>query len=177
MGDIKITIEGLPALLQNVSSFPKEIQEEISAEILDSVFKINGQQRRLAPKDQGGLVRNIGYERRQTQDSAIFALYSNSEQSGYVEFGTRLRVSVPAEVAAIASEMSGKGIKTKLKAREAIYAWCKRKGIEKRAWYPIFIAIMTVGIIPHPFFFKPFFDERPKLLKRIETIVNEQRKL
>src|SRR3990172_7623449 len=173
MGDIKITIKGLPELLAKVSTFPADIQEEISAEILDSVFRINGQERRLAPKDQGGLARGIGYERKQSQNVAHFLIYSNSEQSGYMEFGTRFRVSVPAELTAVANEMRGKGIKTRLKAREAIYAWCKRKGIEKRAWYPIFLAIMTVGIIPHPFFFKPFFDERPKLLERIERIVNE----
>lgn len=173
MSDIKITIAGLPELITRVSEMPEHVQNEVEGEIIDSVLRINGMQRRKAPVDQGGLRRGIGFNRVQSEHEAFFEIYSNAEQSGYIEFGTRLRVSVPANLAGIAEPMQGAGISSRLKAKEAIYAWCKRKGIEKRAWYPIFIAIMRVGIIPNPFFFQPFFDESPKLLKRIEDIVNE----
>jgi len=172
MSDIRINISGLTQVLSQVQRLPKEVQEEVSGEILDSVLRINGQQRKLAPKDQGGLARGIGFERKQSGDIVVFELFSNSEHSGYMEFGTRFRARVPAQLVGIANEMRGPGISTSLKAKQAIYAWCKRKGIEKRAWYPIFIAIMTVGVIPHPFFFGPFLDEMPKLIQRIQTIVN-----
>lgn len=171
MSDIIISVTGLSELLSQATRFPKEVQEEIEAEVYDSVSRINAMQRRKAPKDQGGLVRGIGYSTRRAQNVAYYEVYSNAEQSGYMEFGTRYRVRVPSNLQGIAQAMKGKGISTKLKAKEAIYAWCKRKGIEERAWYPIFIAIMTVGIIPHPFFFQPFFDEAPKLLERIRKIV------
>ena len=171
MSDIKIGVIGLSELLSSASKFPAEVQQEIEAEILDSVNQINGAQRRMAPKDQGGLARGIGNIRRRAANFAHFEIFSNAEQSGYMEFGTRYRVRVPSNLQAVAQEMRGRGITSKLKAKEAIYAWCKRKGIEERAWYPIFIAIMTVGIIPHPFFFQPFFDEAPRLLERIKKVI------
>jgi GNAT superfamily N-acetyltransferase len=175
MRDIAITIEGLPELLTIVSGLSNEVQEEVEGEILDSVLRITATQRRLAPVDQGGLRRNIGFERKQENDKAEFLIFSNSEQSGYIEFGTRYRVNIPAGLVGIAEPFQGPGIRTRLRAKEAIYGWAKRKGIPERAWYPIFLAIMTVGIIPHPFFFGPFFDESPKLLQRIETIINQNR--
>ena len=172
MSDLKINVTGLSQLIAQVEKLPKDIQEEVSGEIIDSVMRINGHQRRLAPKDQGGLVRGIGYDRKQTQTHAIFNLFSNSEHSGYMEFGTKYRARVPAALTSIANEMRGPGISSTLKAKQAIYAWCKRTGIEKRAWYPIFVAIMAVGVKPHPFFFQPFFDESPKLLQRIRDILS-----
>jgi GNAT superfamily N-acetyltransferase len=173
MGDIRINIAGLSEIVSRLERLPIEVQEEVEGEIIDSVMRINGQQRKLAPIDQGGLRRGIGYERKQGQGFSHFELYSNSEQSGYMEFGTRFRVRVPANLVGIAESMRGPGIATRLRAKEAIYAWCKRKGIEKRAWYPIYLAIMTIGVKPKPFFFQPFFDEAPRLLERVERLVND----
>lgn len=173
MADIVINITGLPELLAQVRRLPNDVQEEVDAEILDSVMRINGAQRRLAPKDQGGLARGIGFERRNGQNVSFFEIYSNSEHSGYMEFGTRLRVRVPAQLQAMAMQMMGVGIRSRLRAKEAIYAWAKRRGISESAWYAIYIAIMTVGVSPHPFFFQPFFDETPRLLDRIRAIVRQ----
>lgn len=172
MGDIRINIAGLSQLINQISVLPREVQEEIDAEIIDSVFRINAKQRRNAPKDQGGLVRGIGFERKQGATFSRFEIFSNSEHTGYVEFGTKYRVRVRPELTAIANQMRGPGISTRLTAKQAIYAWAKRKGIEKRAWYAIFMAIMATGIRPQPFFFDPFFEESPILLQRIQNIVD-----
>lgn len=173
MGDIKIRIEGLSELISRVEKLPIEIQEEISGEIIDSVMRINGKQRRLAPKDQGGLARGIGYERKQGQNKAHFELFSNSEQSGYMEFGTKSRIDIPSNLTSIAMQFKGAGIKSKLKAKEAIYAWCKRHGIDKKGWWFVYMSIMKFGVRPHPFFFKHLFDEAPLLIERITSIVNK----
>jgi hypothetical protein len=177
MSDLIIKINGLPELLNNISQLSNAIQDEVTGEILDTVFKISGKQKRKAPIDQGGLRRGIGFQERKTKDRVFFELFSNSEISAYQEFGTRLRVRVPAGLEQIANEARGSGIRTSLTAKQAIYAWCQRLGIEKRAWYPIFITLMTVGIIPKQFFFQPFFDEERLLLEKIERIINEDRNL
>lgn len=173
MSDVRINISGLSQVLNQVSRLSHDVQQEVDGEIIDAVMRINGKQRRLAPVDQGGLRRGIGFERKQLPNASFFDLFSNSEHSGYIEFGTRYRVRVRPELVAIANEMRGPGVSSRLKAKAAIYAWCKRKGIEKRAWYAIFLAIMTVGIKPQPFFFDPFFEEAPVLLRRIQDIVNQ----
>lgn len=177
MSDIIITIQGLPELLNKLSDYPESVRDEVADEILDSVFKINSQQRRLAPADQGGLRRNIGFDQRVEGDNAFFNIFSNSEHSAYMEFGTRYRVRIPAGLEELAETFRGAGISSRLKAKEAIYAWCERVGIPKRGWYPVFLAIMTVGVMPHPFFIQPFLDEKPKLLSRIEAIINENKQL
>lgn len=171
MSDIVISVTGLSELLSQASNFSAEIQEEIDAEIIDFVMIVNGKQRKLAPVDQGGLRRGIGFERKHTATASSFDMYSNAEQSGYMEFGTRTLTKVPPGLESVAGEMKGAGIKSKLKAKEAIYAWCKRVGINKKYWWWIFMKIMSVGVRPHPFFFQPFFDESPKLIARISKIL------
>jgi hypothetical protein len=76
---------------------------------------------------------------------------SGADYSAFIEFGTRSRVQVPADLAQYAQQF--KGGNGGGDAKTAIYEWCRLKGIDEKNWWWIFIKIMTVGINPHPFFF------------------------
>ena len=98
-------------------------------------------------------------------------LVSRAEWSAFVEFGTRLKVSIPAGLEQEAAAAQVKTGGSSGRAKELIFAWCARKGIEQKFWYPIFVQIMTEGISPHPFFFKQLDAEKANLLNRLQQIL------
>jgi hypothetical protein len=99
-----------------------------------------------------------------------WALVSGASYSAFVEFGTRSNVVIPAGLEAEAAKFR-EGSLSSLSAKEAIFNWCARHGIDRKFWYAIFIKIMTAGVHPHPFFFKQLEAERPQLLNRLQQIL------
>ncbi len=84
-----------------------------------------------------------------------------------MEWGTKTKVKVPADIATYASQFRGGGSSggnVKLK----IFEWMKRVGIPPERQYFVFISIITKGISPHPF----FFIQRPIVEKALFTGVN-----
>ena len=179
MPNTSVTLSGLDELLGRISRLPMEAKEEVHYEVIDFVQRVSAIQKRKARKDQGGMVRGIGYTDHSSGLNVNIEMFANSEQSGYIEFGTKRKVD-HAYIAKyglqdVALAMKGPGIKSKLGPKEAIYAWCKRKSIEEKYWFVIFVHIMIYGISPKPFFYEPFFTEQGKLISNIEKIINENR--
>lgn len=116
--------------------------------------------KQAAPKDQGRLVNEIrSVKRAQLKHEVVV----NSEQAPWMEWGTKRRVRVPSDLTAYAATFKGKYTKGKVSAKKAIFEWCKRKGIDKKAWYSIYRSIMVNGVKPHPF----FFIQRPAVQKQL----------
>lgn len=165
---VKVTLSGFDKLKDRLQKAIKEVPGEVDAELQVAANEIRSAAIRDAPADQGLLRSEI-----QVTGSALsWGVFSNALYSGYVEFGTKSNVQIPAGLQGIAAELRGSGTSS-IKAKEAIYAWCQRKGIEKRLWYPIFIKIMVQGIKPHPFFFKQLEPAQKKLIKNIENILKQ----
>lgn len=113
---------------------------------------------RDAPKDFGKLSGSISPSQERV---GVWDVNSPQLYSPYMEWGTKSRVSVPAELQGYASQFIGAG--TGKGVKELIYAWVLRKGLGKEAQWPIFISIITKGVKPHPFFFK----QRPIVEKQL----------
>jgi hypothetical protein len=181
MPEFTLYFSGLNEALVTLKNYPKEVQQEVKAEILASVQTISAKQKRLAPKDQGGLVLSMGFDSEESTTAVNYTLFANSEHAAYLEFGTKSKVNVPLELQQIAQQAMGPGLSSSLTAKQAIFAWVDRLGLGEKAKYPIYIEIIKRGISPYspfgrtPFFFQPFFDERGKLLQRITVILNESR--
>ncbi len=141
----------------------KEVDNEMNASIL--TMKQGAQ--RDAPRDTGTLANEI------SADTSVFlekSLVSAADYSAFVEFGTRSLVQIPPGLEAEAAQFRGSTGGT-LGAKEAIFNWCARHGIDRKFWYPIFIKIMVKGIRPHPFFFKQLDAEKANLLNRLQQIL------
>lgn len=168
---ITVKAKGFAQELAKLRALPKKAQREIEAEIQDSARQMVQQAKRDAPKDQGILVNEITeYKLR----DLTWRVVSNADHSEYVEFGTKSKVRIPEGLTDYSKEVT-KEKTSSLTAKEAIFNWCKRQGIEPRAWYAIYIAIMSKGIAPRPFFFKQIAVIEPRLKQNIQRIVNEQR--
>jgi len=117
---VTVKIQGLDELIGKIETLPDTLKKEASAILEDGarVFVRNAQA--IAPIDTGRLKGGISYEK---IGDATYEVISAAEYSAYLEFGTIEKVSVPSELAEVAIQFKGKGL--------------RRNG----------------GILPHPFFF------------------------
>lgn len=168
---IKARVKGLDATIRNAKNLSGNIKKKIEAEIQDGARLVVRNAKRDAPKDQGILVNEITEFK--VKDFS-WRIVSGAGHSEWVEFGTRTKYRIPQGLEDYSREVV-KEQKSSLGAKEAIFAWCKRQGIEPQAWYPIYIAIMTKGIAPRPFFFKQVAVVEPVLIRNIQNVINEQR--
>lgn len=167
MADSSIT--GLDALRNQLSKLPLQMQTEIKQEIQASALTIVRNAQAKAPVDQGRLRSLISVNNISDLEVEVV---SGADYSAYLEFGTGKRVSIPAGLEAVAAQAKGTGRVGSLSAKDAIYAWCARVGIDKKLWWTIFISIMTNGIKAHPFFFSSYYAEKPNLINRIKKILS-----
>jgi hypothetical protein len=122
----------------------------------------------LAPKDEGFLQNRITVKEISQLE---YEYVAQDKKAAWLEFGTKKKVQIPSELSDVAQKYKGIGLGSGLNARQTIYDWCKRKGIPKEAWYPIYREIVTNGIKPHPYFFPAYNRVKPKLIKRIKEIM------
>lgn len=163
-----VQLKGFKELQDRINKAAKELPGEVDAELFLAVERMRDGAVNDAPADQGLLREGIQNVK---NGELSHSLVSNAIYSAYQEFGTGSKVSIPAGLEEIAVQAKGGHISS-LSAKDAIYAWAKRNGIEQRLWWPIFISIMVKGITPHPFFFKQLEAVQPELLKNIENILN-----
>jgi hypothetical protein len=161
---VYLKVQGLAELKKKFGRIPSDVAAEVDAEMHAASQEYVTLAVRDAPKDRGILIQGISADAKGIMRHEVV---SSSPISAYLEFGTRTRVQVPADLAAYAQQFMGPGASGG-DAKKAIYEWCRRNGIPKEAWYPIYKKIMTVGINPHPYFFKqrgPVMAELKKNLK------------
>lgn len=192
MGDIiKISAPGIADVIRDISSYNAKTQALISAELKASVQTMVRNAKRAAPKDMGNLASGVNYKE---VNQTLFEYFSQSEYSGFDEFGTKRYRKIPPEVQRLGIQFStSKTSGTAEQALKFITAWVKRKGIRfdsasvqkggknagknkqlsiEQTAYFIFHFIMINGIKPQPFFFPAMLNETPLLQKRLELIIN-----
>ena len=170
MSSVNVNIKGFDELKSRLRNMPAKMVRLVDAELQDGVRAMVAEAKQRAPADQGIL-------RMEITDQKIaplkYKFLSGAIYSAYVEFGTRSLVSVPPGLAEYAAQFLNAGGISSLGAKEAIFAWCKRKGIPPKAWYPIFLKIMIVGTKPQPFFFPAFDRIEPIIVANIKRALQE----
>lgn len=187
---LTLKVQGISQFQKKLNGLPAKLQKEVAGEIEDSARKVNAKQIRLVPVDEGGIKQSTGYKKTKPLETELF---SNKVYTPFMEFGTKSRASIPAELTAYAKQFNKKGPKLTFEEfLKIITDWVRRKGIagtysvktkrrlgskttkadeDSQAAYPIAVSILNKGVHPHPFFFQPFFDERKALVERVRKIV------
>lgn len=165
-----VRIVGLPELVDRLQKIPDSVSREVSEELRVGAEGIAADAKASAPGDVGTLRQQIGVKK---ITDLTFEVISGAEYSPYVEFGTLLEVSIPPELQAYAAQFKGNGQGGNLSAKEAIFAWCERHGIEREAWFAIYMKLIRVGMKPHPFFFSAFNRQKPIILERIQKVLKD----
>lgn len=152
-----VTLSGFKEFEQKCKNIPQILMQELDGEVEDAARLWESLAVQAAPVDQGFLK---GLISKQKITLGEWEVTSEAEHSAFLEFGTKTRVSVPAELQVYA--MNFKTGYTPGGAKKMIFAWMKRVGIVKEAWWVVFMSIIIKGIYPHPFFFpqKPLAEKQ-----------------
>jgi hypothetical protein len=145
----RIDLKGFKEFKTKLKTLPSQVRREIGFEVLDAAQHWEQRAKRDVPKDQGRLAGTIHSAKVKEMESEVTA---NAEHAPYMEWGTKKKVKVPADIADYAAQFRGGGSGGG-NAKEHIYAWMRRVGIPaERQWF-VFISIIVNGVTPHPFFF------------------------
>lgn len=167
-----ITLSGFKEFEQKCLNMTAEILEECDGEIEDAAKTWEGLAKDAAPVDFAtpGLAGGVSHTEVVDHSADVV---SNAEYSAFIEWGTKSRVRVPAELQAYAAGFISKG-GSPGKAKEMIYAWCSRHGIPKNAYFLVYRSIMRFGIHPHPFFFIQEPVVEVEFLEHLRNILNTE---
>jgi hypothetical protein len=165
-----ITLSGFKEFADKCNNLPAQLAEEIDGEVEDAARLWESGAINDAPVDQGFLKAGITKDK---TDNGEWNITSNAEYSAFIEWGTKTRVNVPAELQAYAVTFRGGGSRGG-NAKILIYAWMDRVGVPKQFQFITFISIITKGIHPHPFFFiqEPIVEQQ--LLTNVRNILNTE---
>lgn len=170
MAGFTIELKGLDQTLKRLDTvkFKQDVQDELNAFGVDVVTDA----KLLAPVDEGLLKNLISTVIGQLSVTII----ATAEYSAYLEFGTRRFAEVyvsalPETWQVFASQFKGAGGGTFEELVFNLVRWCKAKGIEEKAAYPIALKILREGIIPHSFLYPAFEKNRLLLIERLKTLL------
>lgn len=163
MSDARII--GLAELKLKLQNMTPKTAAAVSIELSDGAKQIAAEAKQNAPGDQGFLRQQIGVKK---INNLTFEVISGVEYSPFMEFGTLQSVDIPPGLEGYAAQFKGGVDSGGLSAKEAIFAWCARQGIDESAWYVIFLKIMKVGVHPHPFFFPAVNRWKPLILAGVK---------
>lgn len=167
-----ITISGFKEFANKCNKLPGELLDKADGVAEDAADTWESLAKLAAPKDIGspGILSGISNKR---LSQGNWEVVSASDHSPYMEFGTRSKARIPADLVAYASQFKGPTGQTD--AKKFIFAWAKRVGLPEDAWWPVFISIMRFGVNPHPFFFvqKPIVEAQ--FIKDLKQIIETPR--
>ena len=126
---------------------------------------------RTNSSDEGMLLRSISPKYGQGLASVV----ASAKYAAYIEFGTRKYAadyvsSLPADWQTYAATFKGKAGGTFKEFLLSIMGWVSRKGIDKKAAYPIARKIMIDGIRAKPFLYPSVQKTLPELKKNLIAI-------
>lgn len=193
MATLKFDIKGFSELQAKIKALPKELQEEVVGEIQAWGNDVNAEQLGLISQQK---IQDLGALQQNTKAKPLpngVELVSNVYYAPYIEFGTRSKVKVPAELNDYASQFKGKKRGDYYDFLNAILDWVKRKGITAtysvksrrrtntkadrerllNVAQAIANSILRNGIAPRPYFFPPYLRKRKELINRLNVVIGK----
>jgi len=194
---MSLKLDGVQDTLNKLKNVNNKITREIDDELLSAANKIRSDAEKLAPKNFRELVNSINFEKVGLMQYSIFA---DAYHAPYIEFGTKKKTKVPADMSAVATAVKGRPKRgTFAEMVDNIQDWIKRKGIaatqvrqvgtgkrkgqfkksgslaqaiyERQLAFLIARKIYLTGINPQPFLYPAFMKNKSKLITRIQEIL------
>lgn len=127
------------------------IQDDINAKIKDALYGVGtdgrAELKRTCPRASGNLKDNIDFNLK-SSGSKVELSFTMPEYAKYVEYGIPPRGEGPFKRPTLTKEFV-----------QAIEEWCRAKGIELEAAYPIARMLSKQGTRPQPFV-RPLFNNK-----------------
>jgi hypothetical protein len=162
-------VKGMPQVIAELKKFGKDAEKKINAETEAIAFQIESEAKKLAPKNFGKLAQSISHKK---VKDMTYKVTVNEIYGVYMEFGTGSKVNIPAEFKDMAATFKGKKQGTFKQGLEAIKVWCRAKGIDEKAAYPIFAKILGAGVNPQPFLYPSWVKGKKDYLDNLKKALN-----
>ena len=171
---IKLKLDNLKEAVRNIESWQYKKLSETGKAIKGSALAITREAKMKAPVNVGRLRADIQHDVTKTDAGRIIQadVFNTVSYAPYVEFGTKGNVNVPDELQDYAKTFQGREGGTFDELLESITDWARKKGIPEGAVYPIARKIAREGVKAQPYLYPAYEQERPKLIKRLEDILN-----
>lgn len=188
MAKFTVKIKGLDQLKKKLNAKgQKDLVNDIRNEFKLAAKNIASLARSYAIVNNGLLRNSIEFESTSTLG---FSIYSKASYAPYVEFGTKTKVQVPADMQDIALQFknSKQDRGNWQEFKENIKNWIKQKGIvpqingrnavnpDQQDWDDMYFLIMMSiyknGISPKPFLYPAFKEGTKDLQKQIDNVIN-----
>lgn len=141
-----ITLTGFKEFEAKLKAMPGILIREIGGEVFASGQLWVDKAKNAAPVDVGFLTGQISMQRMAPMEINVT---SHASYSAYMEWGTKRRTKVPADLSTYAAQFKGKGSGDYYEFLNAILDWVIRKGIANRysikTQKPIKINILKPG--------------------------------
>jgi HK97 gp10 family phage protein len=172
-------VTGVNQVIAELRKFGKDAEKMINYETEAAAFEIAKNAKTLAPKNFGKLAQSISVsqpisDRGKALSTMVVTV--NEVYGAYMEFGTGTKVKVPDEFKNMAATFQGSTGKSWREGLEAIKIWCKAKGIDEKAAYPIFAKILGAGVNPQPFLYPAWTKGKSDYLKNLKRLLNNYNK-
>ena len=162
------SVQGMASLLRKLNRLGDA--KEIDAITEGAAMEIQLDAVQRAPVDLGKLRQSI--HQRKVSDK-IYQVVVGVNYGPFVEFGTGPQVKVPIELSTMALKFKGGNGGSFADGLESIKDWCRKKGIEESAAYPIFMSILKKGMRPQPYLYPAFVKGRLQYIKELEQYIKE----
>lgn len=171
---MEIQVKGLDSLIKKFDKLSKDAKVEVQAELnawADSTATNAKSLVRANSSDEGNLLRSIN----PNYGNGWASVTASAKYASYIEFGTRKFASayvssLPADWQTYASTFKGKAGGTFNEFLLSIMGWVSRKGIDKKAAYPIAKSIMINGIQARPYMYPSVNKTLPILKQNLKAI-------
>jgi HK97 gp10 family phage protein len=169
---MKLEVKGLNVLTKKFDKLSKDLQNDINSALQAWADDVATDAKMLVPVDEGVLKNSISSQYGNGYASVTVA----SEYGAYIEFGTRKFAanyvnSLPSDWSSYASTFKGTTGRTFAEMVKSIMGWCKRKGIDENAAYPIAKSILINGIRPRPYLYPSVNKNTPQLMEDLKDII------
>ena len=171
---MELQVKGIDALIKKMDKLAAAAKLEVQAELndwADTTAQNAIQLVSINSSDEGLLKNSI----KPLYGDGSATVVASTKYAAYIEFGTRKYAaayvgSLPADWQTFAATFKGKTGGTFKEFLLSIIAWASRKGIDKKAAYPIARKIMIDGIKPKPFMYPSVNKTLPVLIKNLKAI-------
>lgn len=185
------TVTGVPELINDLKRIGEDGNRYAAAIVSSIGDMIVADAKTNAPADLGTIRQQIIQETVNNDFKTVCIISANAPESAYQEFGTGGKVSVPPEMADVASEFQGKSGSDFAAFIVALTGWVKRHGInpigayqvstrtrigrgnkrdiDEATAYAIARSILKNGLKPQPFLYPAYQKNISKLVPMLET--------
>jgi len=171
---MELQVKGIDALIKKMDKLAAAAKTEVQAELNDWADTTASNAKMLVSansSDEGLLLRSIN----PNYGNGTASVTASAKYAAYIEFGTRKYAaayvsSLPADWQTYAATFKGSTGGTFEQFLLSIMGWVSRKGIDKKAAYPIARKIMIEGIKAKPFMYPSVLKTLPVLKQNLRAI-------